>query len=172
VRAWYRARQFWHALTAKPALQDLQQARQTLSPAGMTLFLQMQDSEQAHSLWVFQQLRSQNQMDNDLLTAALLHDVGKSRYPLRSWERVVIVLARTFLPRQVEHWGRAAPSGWKRTFAIAEQHPAWGAEMALQAGVSRRAAELIRRHQEEQQQPPVLHEDELLYQLKLLDDEG
>jgi putative nucleotidyltransferase with HDIG domain len=173
VSAWYRARQFWHALIAKPAPQDLLQAGQVLSPALMALFLRLQASEQAHSLWIFQQLRTQNpDVHTDLLAAALLHDVGKSRYPLRAWERVLIVLAKAVSPRQVERWGQAEPRGWKRSFVVAAQHPAWGAEMAAQAGASERVAAIIRRHQDTRLQPGGELEDIFLYQLKLLDDES
>ena len=148
MRVLYRFRQFWHALTVVPTQEDLLQARQVLSPALMTLFLRMQPSEQAHSLWIYKQLLQQNEIDHDLLAAALLHDVGKSRYPLRLWERVVIVLGKAWFPEQIKSWGKAMPRGWKRPFAIAEQHPAWGAELAAQAGASPLAVSLIRRHQD------------------------
>ena len=36
--------------------------------------------------------REQGEENPDLLTAALLHDSGKTRTPLRIWERVVVVI--------------------------------------------------------------------------------
>ena len=60
MRIRYRARQFWHALTATPAPEDLDLARQVLSPAQMELFLKLQPNEQVHSLHIFRQLYQQN----------------------------------------------------------------------------------------------------------------
>lgn len=159
MRIGYRIRQFWLALTAAPAVHDLAVAAEVLSPAQMALFQQMQSSEQAHSLWIFHRLRQHLadqdlEGEHDLLVAALLHDIGKSRYPLRLWERIVIVLGKAFFPQQVHHWGLQSPGGWKQPFVVAAQHPAWGAEMAAQAGASPLAVALVRRHQD--QLGPVL----------------
>jgi len=178
VRLRYRARQLWHALTATPAPADLELARQTLSPAQMELFLQLQPNEQAHSLQIYRQLREPKPVDEDLLVAALLHDVGKISYPLRPWERVWIVIGKAFLPAKAVEWGQARPRGWKRPFVIAEQHAAWGADLAARAGTSPTAISLIRRHQLALNQPesdPVVstsHENQLLQRLQLLDDES
>jgi hypothetical protein len=175
----YRVRQFWHALTEVPAQEDLLQARQVLSPALMALFLRLQPGEQAHSLWIYCQLLQQDQEDQDLLVAALLHDVGKIRHPLRLWERVVIVLGKTWFPERIKAWGRAAPYGWRRSFVVAEQHPAWGAELAAQAGASPMAATLIRRHQDVLDPDAMTSlgeraslEDRLLSRLQSLDNES
>ena len=150
-----------------------------LSPSLMTLFMRMQPSEQAHSLWIYEQLLQQNETDRDLLVAALLHDVGKSRHPLRLWERVVIVLGKAWFPERIKGWGKAAPRGWKRPFVIAEQHPAWGAELAAQAGAAPLAVALIRHHQDSPEailgqangkNQPL--EDRLLARLQSLDNES
>jgi hypothetical protein len=178
VRFGYRASQFWHALTTAPAPADLELARQALSPAQMELFLQLQPAEQAHSLQIYRQLYEQKPVDDDLLVAALLHDVGKISYPLRLWERVWIVIARAVLPAKIAKWGQAQPYGWKRPFVIAEQHAAWGADLAARAGTSPTAVSLIRRHQQplnRSEQAVIvsaLHEDQLLQRLQLLDDES
>jgi hypothetical protein len=178
VRLLYRVRQFWHALTATPAPEDLDLARRLLSPSQMELFLKLQPGEQAHSLRICRRLYEQNPQAKDLLVAALLHDVGKAPYPLRPWERAWIVVAKALLPTKAAEWGQAEPRGWKRPFVIAEQHPAWGAEMAARLGASPTTVSLIRRHQ----QPIGAHqsldftlasiEDQLLYRLQQLDNES
>lgn len=175
MRAVYRVRQFWAAFTAAPGGEDLAAAGAQLGPALMALFNRLQPAEQAHSLQIYRQLLAQGENNPDLLAAALLHDVGKSRHPLRLWERVLIVLARKLFPVSVKGWGRGQPHGWRRAFVIAEQHPAWGAEMTSQAGASPRVVALIGRHQEKMPaSPPATGslEDQLLYRLQLLDDEN
>ena len=83
------------------------------------------------------------------MVAALLHDVGKTRYPLRLWERVLIVLGRRMFPEKVKEWGSGDPEGWKRAFVIAQQHPDWGADLVEEAGGSPLTVAIIRRHQQE-----------------------
>ena len=152
-RILYRARQFWHALYAVPSVDDLDEVHSLLNPAQMALFLRMHPSEQAHSIQIMQAI-VQTGADQfgerrvDVLRAALLHDVGKNCYPLRIWERVLIVLARAFAPTLVGRWGAGEASGWRRVFVVAWQHPSWGAQMAADAGASPLTVALIRRHQD------------------------
>jgi len=185
VHLFYRIRQFWEALTALPAPEELARARQVLSPPLMELFLRLQAQEQVHSLKIFYLLSQPGQLHPDLLAAALLHDVGKSRYPLRLWERVLIVLGKALFPSKVKSWGRSRPRGWRRPFVISEQHPHWGAEMARHAGASALTASLIMRHQDSLEPAigestsvnlpasnPVTLEDVFLRRLQQLDDES
>lgn len=170
ARVRYRVRQFWQAICAAPTAEDLQQARELLAHPLMDLFTRMQPSEQAHSLRLYHQLRAQAESDPDLLVAALLHDAGKSRHPLRVWERVAIVLLSALSSKLVAQWGQGAADGWRRPFVVATQHPNWGAEMAAQAGASPLAVALIRRHQERLPGPDRSVEDRLLAKLQLFDD--
>jgi len=190
-RILYRVSQFQRAIWDLPAPAELEQAREVLTPKQMELFNRMQPSEQAHCLQVFKQVKARGERQQlsgfqDLLVAALLHDVGKSRHSLRLWERVFVVLAKACCPVLVR-WGNsklqhAAPgeygdsllqegqiSGWRRPFIIAEQHPIWGAEMAAGAGVSPLAVALIRRHQNFLETDPVSIEDQLLQILQAVD---
>lgn len=144
----YRTRQFWFALTARPASDDLAQAGHFLSPQLLQIFLQMQPGEQAHSLAVFRRLLDQGETDRDLLAAALLHDVGKSRCRLYLWERVFIVLAHRIAPHWAWRRDQSAPRGPLRSLVVAARHPEWGAQMAQAAGASPCTVELIRRHQD------------------------
>lgn len=178
ARIGYRARQLWLVLRTQPASQDLETVAQILSPSLMGLFLRLQPSEQAHSIAVLCKLESQGEVDPGLQVAALLHDIGKVRFPLRLWERIWIVLGKSFFSSQVKRWGTPplpegqAPTGWRRAFLIAEGHPEWGARMAAKAGASPLAVSLIRRHQDRVTiQDPSL-EDQLLRKLQSVDDES
>lgn len=145
----YRIRQFWQAIwISPPTTEQLAVAQSILTTSQMNLFMQMQASEQNHSLRVLRTIQDQGDTNPDLLVAALLHDVGKIRYPLRLWERVFIVLGKKMFPNKSKHWGQAPPRGWRRPFVVAEQHPLWGGDLCLGAGTAPMAVTLIKRHQE------------------------
>lgn len=170
-RNYYRIRQFWDTLHAKTKPEDLKLVRDLLTPAQRELFTRMQANEQVHSISVMKRLRCDMEGDSaeqsqDLLVAALLHDVGKSRYPLRLWERVIIVLSKALFPGMVMKWGAGQPNGWQRAFVIAEQHPEWGAQMAAEAGTTACAIELIRQHQNFYPDNTVSIEGRLLIRLQ------
>jgi len=173
----YRGRQFRKHLASQPAESETVEARRVLSPSQMELFLHMQGGEQAHSLDVLRRLLEQGETAHDLQVAALLHDAGKVRCPLRIWERAWIVLAKKIIPGRFEAWGMApgkleSRPWWQRASAVAEQHPAWGAELAQAAGCSALAVSLIRHHQDIQTLDPQVHEDRLLAKLQAVDDQS
>lgn len=172
ARIAYRLSQFWRMLPGRSAHVDRQEVRRFLGAPLTELFERMHPAEQAHSMRVYGALREQGETDPDLLAAALLHDAGKSRRPLRLFERVLIVLMRAAAPGFVRRWGGGSqPAGGLRgAFQTAEQHPAWGAEMAAGAGASPQTCELIRRHQEKSAAAPGLHGDGLLIKLQAVDD--
>lgn len=147
-----------------------------LPPKLLGLFIAMQPDEQAHSYEVFHELLEKGENNPDLLTAALLHDAGKSRHKLHIWERVWIVVGKALFPRQIVKWGVPGEKdwefSWRRAFVIAEQHPAWGAQMAEEAGASPLVVRLIRWHQEDP--PPTLpgftvEETHLLKEIRQMD---
>jgi putative nucleotidyltransferase with HDIG domain len=157
-RVIYRVRQFLLAHAGAPDPQGVERVKKALSPALFSLFRQMLPFEQAHALRVFDRLIEQGDTHPDLLTAALLHDVGKARYPLKPWERASAVLAKKFFPGRVVGWGQGEPHGLKAGVVVAEQHARWGAEMAEAAGGSDLAVRLIACHQD--QAPTQLSEAE------------
>jgi len=177
----YRIRQFWQAVDGAPDPGDLALAHGILTPPQMELFQRLQLSEQAHSLQVCKRLAQQEEGASgdgwdDLLVAALLHDVGKNRQPLSLLERVEIVVTKVLLPEKSKVWGAAPPgdaagqqSGWRRPFVTAEHHAEWGAQMAAAAGASPLAAALIRRHQELPNPGSTALEERLLARLQSAD---
>ncbi len=174
----YRVRQFWRVISTKTDTEALTRARNQLSPALRSLFDQLQPSEQYHAVSMWQQLRHQGNNQADLLTAALLHDIGKLRYPLKPWERGLIVLAKAVMPKNVNHWGNLPNDewddlpAWRKTFIVSEQHARWGAEMVHKAGASPMVEYLIREHHHPHNQELPVETDTLLYKLWLVDNES
>lgn len=166
----YRLGQFWYALTAVPALQDLEQARTILSPSELQLFAQMQPSEQAHALRVMNRLRQQGESEPHLLKAALLHDVGKIRSRLNPWQRGLIVLVKAFAPGTARRWGASEPAGWRAAFAVAAQHPTWGASLVEAAGGDPLTVSLVRCHQDTLDGAASSLEERLLQALQAADE--
>jgi hypothetical protein len=178
MRLCYRARQFWLALGARPEAQQMEQAAKLLPPAQMAVFSGLQPGEQAHALNVLNRLVEQGETHPDLLAAALLHDCGKQLSPLNPLERAGIVLAQKLFPAHLEEWGRTEAvsieklPAWRRPLVVAAQHPAWGAELARQAGATPLLQALILRHQQHLEAAPACLEDELLHKLQIVDDQN
>ncbi len=144
-----RLRQFWWNITAEPLPEPVQQEiNDALSPAERELFGRFEASDQWHAYRVFRSLKEKDQNQPELLTAALLHDVGKTKMDLSVWDRTIIVIADRLMPQKATGWGQGDPQSWKRPFVVRSCHAQWGAEMAKTAGSSEDAVNLIRRHQD------------------------
>ncbi len=169
-KAAYRIRQALHALTAYARPVDYDRAAGVLTPALMALFRRMRRSEQQHSLRVMDTLIRAGHDDPDLLTAALLHDCGKSRHRFGLMGRVLVVVVRHTAPVWLVRWSQGEPRGLRRPFVIAVQHPIWSSEDMAACGASPLAVELARRHQERLAGPPHNHVEHLLALLQAADD--
>jgi hypothetical protein len=170
---WYRLRQFWQNITAPQfTAVALEEVAARLTPTEMALFQQFTNSDRWHSYRVMKTLQMAGQTHPDLLTAALLHDVGKTRVPLTVWERSWIVAAEMVWPGKTAVWGQGAPVGWRRPFVVKAQHPVWGAAMAATAGSRPCVVELIGRHQDVVSETAVTPTDELLRHLQWADDQN
>jgi hypothetical protein len=165
-----RLRQGFRALGAWMRPVEDQRAAEVLSPALFALYQQMRRAERQHSLRVLQALLETGQTHPDLLTAALLHDVGKIRTAFFLPEKVLVVLVKAAAPGHYWRWGSGSARGWRRPFAVSVLHPAWGAEMVAEAGGSSLAVELICRHQDILSKPPQTEADRLLLELQAVDD--
>jgi len=165
-RVRYRVLQFWQTLWAPRHSVDLVYVEARLPPRLRALFCTMPKSEQHHAVKVSRSLEAQGLSDPDLITAALLHDVGKARVRPRLWERVLVVLGEHFVPQRADLWSQGAPRGLRRGFVIRRQHPAWGVELAAAAGATPRTLALIRDHH----RPNVV--DSELVALQAADDVG
>lgn len=145
----YRTTQFWadiRPLQLTPA--EWSEIKSVLSASELALFEQYSLADQAHGYQVLRTLRDAGHEQPQLLVAALLHDIGKSRFVMSVWDRVWPVLLKKIVPTLYQKWGDGEPLGWKRPFVVIKQHPEWGAIMAEKAGCHETAVALIRRHQD------------------------
>jgi putative nucleotidyltransferase with HDIG domain len=161
-QARHRVGQFFLYLRAQPTPEDEASVKAVLPPALLALFHRQSPGEQKHSLKVMRWLADKAPHQTELLQAALLHDVGKSLAPINLVERVEAVLVRWLLPGPYARWAEAPPRGWRKPFVTAVKHPAWGADLAAQAGAPPLVVNLIRRHQDPEGAPVVTEEDRLL----------
>ncbi len=147
MTAVYRLRQGLLALLAFARPLDIDLAAIYLAPDLFSLFQDMNRGEQLHSLSVLADVLAQGETPPDLAVAALLHDVGKVRYPLTVWQKTLAVLVKAAVPGVYSHWSRSNPTNpLQRPFVVYERHPAWGAEMLRQAGGSETACWLVEHH--------------------------
>jgi putative nucleotidyltransferase with HDIG domain len=115
---------------------------------------------------VLRRLLEDGHRNEDLLVAALLHDVGKSLARLTPFHRTAWVLAGKRLMRlECQEPGR-----WCYPFFVQREHPRLGAEMAGRVGCSPVCVRIIRYHHDEET-PLSREEENLLAALKAVDEE-
>lgn len=166
-----RLRQGLRALLAFSQPLDLDLAEQYLSADLLALFRRMQRSEQLHSLNVLRSVLAQGATPRDLAVAALLHDVGKARYPLYVWQKTLVVLVRAGLPRVFERWGQGSLSNsFQRPFVVYREHPAWSAEWIAAAGASEASVWLVQHHADSRAEGNAQPYGEWLRRLQQADD--
>ncbi len=165
-----RVRQTLQATFAWVLPLDEQQAQSYLSEAQFRLFKTMRRSERQHHLRVLEKLLKKGQHHPALITAALLHDIGKTRARFTMVERILAVLVKKFLPHQFEVWANGEAKGWRQPFVMSAKHPEWGAEMVAKSGGDMVAVELIRQHQTRLDHTPISEFENLLAALQACDD--
>ena len=110
----------------------------------------MSRSEQLHSLNVLRKALAENpSAPKSLITAALLHDVGKSRHRLSVWQKTLGVIVEAAAPRAARRLsGNEAISFWRAPFIVRRQHASWGGEILRDCGSDADAVWLVERHQD------------------------
>jgi hypothetical protein len=172
VRIAYRLGQLWANLSAGPFTAPARaEVAEVLDATEQKLFDLFSRADQWHSYRVLRCLRDAGYNHPDLLTAALLHDIGKTKCPLSIWDRTVIVVGGALFPTQVKRWETGSLDSWRRPFVARAFHPEWGADMAAAAGTRPAVVELIRRHQDKVENIQD-ERDQLLAYLQWADDQN
>lgn len=146
----YRILQFAHTIFPHLNRQEVKWALKHLSPKASILFLQQSLADQRHAIDVTQSIIKAKHpilIDDfkNLITAALLHDCGKSIVFIHLWERVFIVLIQITphsLRSRIEH----GLSRFSFPLKVDTRHALWGSYLAEQAGLNPEVCQLIRDH--------------------------
>jgi hypothetical protein len=164
-----RLKQGVRALAAFARPVPIERAAALLTPRELDVFRRMARSEQLHSLAVLDSARAD---DSPVLAqAALLHDAGKSLYPLALWQRSLPVLVGAISPSWVTRLSRRDPrTWWSRGFVVYARHPEWSAQLAASAGAPDEVIWLVRHHADDAAQWQAHPLYPLLLRLQAADD--
>lgn len=148
MRWGYRIEQFALRIRSgfKPALVDLETARNMLPEAAYALFAAMPRGDQAHALAVLRALRREGCAPPEVEQAALLHDVGKSRRGLTLIHRILIVLLEEVAKESLNRLAASDPSSWRYPFHAHLHHGEMGAQQCETVGCSPLTVALVRYH--------------------------
>ncbi len=166
ARVRYRIVQGLSYLHARDMSESDMRLREILRPSEFALVIRLSPADRAHHLDVYDRLLRSGCLDRDLLTAALLHDVGKVDGDARVGlvhRTVAVLLAAVSRPllRSL-----SSPSGarWRRSLYLARAHPAIGSRYAREIGCSETVCWLIAHHHDRNAS------DERIVQLQRADD--
>lgn len=145
LQARYRTQQLLHALRERPDSRTRRLAESYLEQRGRALFYRLSPRDQQHSARTAALLLRSSACDQELIAAALLHDVGKGRQQI--WQRVLYVVLAAGWPGLLRRLARPG-AGWRGALERAMHHAAAGARLARAAGYSERVVRLVAAHHE------------------------
>lgn len=146
----YRVRQFIRTIIPRIDPAEIDWAINHLSPEAADLFLQQSKAEQRHAIDVAKSIIKASlplsfKDFQNLITAALLHDCGKSVVNIRLWQRIYIVLIHR-IPQPIFSLIEKGPSLFAFPIKFHARHSLWGEYLANKAGMNSVVCLLIREH--------------------------
>ena len=134
--ALHRLGQGIRALLAFAMSPDLGLAQHYLTQREFAAFQTLSRAEQLHSLNVLRAvLGAEPNAPTALSSAALLHDVGKSRYHLAVWQKTLSVLILAFAPGISRRPSNDdLLSKWRSPLVVWARHPKWSGEILRECG--------------------------------------
>lgn len=147
----YRSGQFFRGFRWALQPDEVSRVCSLLNDRERLLFSAMQGRDRRHSMdmvrWLEREAASGGHAPSrELLTAALLHDVGKGS--LIVWDRVAFVLLGACSLRVRRSVEREQGRRWQQALWRLEHHARLGADLLERAGSSPRVIELVRRHKD------------------------
>lgn len=127
---------------------DLEHLLAGFSPAVRAAFMRLSRYDQRHLRAVHDFLVRQGESNADLLTAALLHDLGKAALGghVRLIDRTLNVLLAAWTPALHRRLTKLPAPSWRIGLVLAARHPELGAAWAHELGLPERVCWLIAHH--------------------------
>lgn len=146
----YRLRQGLGRLKVSllPRTLDPAPARAMLADDLWQLFSTMPRGDQWHGLCVLSRLQTAGWIQPDLLSAALLHDLGKANGRLSLIYRTFVIVANALGTRWVARLASDEPRSWRYPLYVHLHHAALGAARLQKAGASATLVNLVATHEQ------------------------
>lgn len=144
----YRTGQFVRQLNPFPSREADSVLAALLTPEQFSLVLRLAPADRRHLVAVHRGLVSEGWTDLELLTAALLHDIGKADDAGRagSIHRVLNVILAAHRPALLDRLARERQGWLRHGLYLSVHHAELGAAIAGKAGTGDRACWLIAHH--------------------------
>jgi predicted HD phosphohydrolase len=125
-----------------------------LTPDQASAFRHLSRHDQAHLCRVCEKVIASGVPSEDLVVAALLHDIGKvsPRGKVRLPDRVAKVVLSKIAPGFLTRLARQPVPTWREGLSLAAHHAELGSQRASAIGCSDRVCWLIAHHED---QPPI-----------------
>lgn len=143
----YRVKQFISAIIAKISEEDEKLIETYLGSYELSLFRELKVYEQKHCIQVALGIMKDYPSDDkeELIRVALLHDIGKIKYPLNPIEKSIIVLLDKFTKGKIKKMKRL------KVVKCYYEHPEIGYNMLNErGGYTKEFLELVRYHHDKE----------------------